>query len=457
MNRLSLIPIAGLLVASSHGQFIDPNTPLTKALADGLYDSIGSAPRSTYPVPPNWTGAPINFTLFESTAGHFTADLNPDSLRPADYHTYNVIYVDWQKGSDQNTGLSKLSPLRKLSVALNRPGNKWILCRPGLYDFRSSWAGVTPSGNVLMEPWDETGYVFSSSQMDNLAWQADGAIYSSATSAFAAQLIDESTRDAYGVGARLTRVASVEAVRVTPGSYYATSKRVWARLSNGRMPDGQVMAFARTANGKMGDGNLWARGVVFLGGANTFVAEATNPNSRYTFSDCFFKYASSGDGFNLSGPGNATFFRSGAIGNYGDGLEYKNGARFLEISSAGCGNGTAASFESNGSSASNNCQGVIIGGQYAANYGRNVNYLQNSQVMMFGSQLGGSLATGGNSVDLGCGKEREDTSAVWALGLFYTPGSQYCRAVSTTGTIWIRKHRDSRADLLGGRDRIKPI
>jgi len=453
--RKILLPLTILLASVAQAQY-DPNTVLTKAIADLLYEPKGISTRTTYTPPPNWTGFWGNFTVFETGSGAFTIDLNPVSLRPPNSHTYDIYYVDPINGSDQNSGTSRLSPLRKLSFAVSRPGNKWILCRPGVFDFRTCWGGVSSVGNVVIEPWDESGYVISSSQMDNLAWQSDDGIFTSVISTSAVQVIDEQFSDVYGVGSSLTKVTSIAAVRSTPGSFYTESKRVWVNRSNGAAPDGQLLLFASTQNGSVQSGKVWLRRCVFLGGSNTFSANLPE-DAELTFSDCWFKYATSGDGLTVSGPGKVSSLFCWALGNKDDGFEYKGGLRFLDVANVSAANGSLGAKESSGLAAVDSTTGIVVNGIYRGNYGPNVTATGNSSLLLFGSTIGQSRASGSSAVDLRIGQGASDASQGWALGISYDSASTYCRSVAPISTIWYRKHRDLRPDILGAQNRIRPI
>lgn len=452
----NLAVLAALVVASAANAQYDPNTVLTKAIADLLYEPKGMSTRTTYSVPPNWTGFWGDFTVFETASGSFTADLNPLTLRPADAHTYTIYYVDPISGSDQNSGASKLSPIRKLSTALTKPGNKWILCRPGTFDFRTSWGGAAAVGNVVLEPWDETGYVISSSQMDNLNWQPADGIFTSAASTTVVQAIDEQYSNLYGSGAKLTKVNSVSDVRSTPGSFYAESKRVWVHRANGSAPDGQLLIFAGTSNGRVQGGNVWIRRTVFLGGPGAFTANLTE-GSTLTFTDCWFKYGGTGDGLAVTGPGHVSSFFCWSIGNKDDGFDYRTGTKFLDIANVAASNGATGGSDSSGIAAYDTTTGVVINGIYRSNYGPNIQATLNSSIMIFGATIGQSNATGSSSVDLRIGQGSSDASQGWALGISYDSGSTYCRSVAPLSTIWYRKHRDVRPDILGAQNRIRPI
>ncbi|CAN1536541.1 hypothetical protein MCEMSE15_01592 [Fimbriimonadaceae bacterium] len=455
MKLQASLSLLALFAASAHAQY-DPNTVLTKAIADLLYEPKGVSTRTTYSAPANWPGSWGNFTVFETGSGSFTTDLNPLSLRPPDAHTYTVYYVDPIAGSDQNSGSTKQSALRKLSLAVSKPGNKWILCRPGVFDFRTCWGGVSSVGNVVIEPWDESGYVISSSQMDNLAWQPDSGIFTSVISTSAVQVIDEQSSDVYGVGSSLIKVTSVAAVRSTPGSFYSESKRVWVNRSNGAAPDGQLLLFASAQNGAMQNGQVWLRRCVFLGGSNTFTASLP-ADSELTFSDCWFKYATSGDGLAVSGPGKVNSLFCWSLGNRDDGFDYRGGLRFLDVANVSVANGTQGAKESSGLAAFDATTGIVVNGIYRSNFGPNVTATSNSSLLLFGSTIGQSRASGSSAVDLRIGQGASDASQGWALGISYDAGSTYCRSVAPISTIWYRKHRDLRPDILGAQNRIRPI
>lgn len=455
MMRKFIIFVAIVASASASAQY-DPNTVLTKAIADLLYEPKGVSTRTTYLAPPNWTGFWGDFKVFETGSGAFTTDLNPISLRPADAHNFMLYYVDPLNGSDQNPGTTKLSAFRKLSFALSQPGNKWILCRPGVFDFRTSWGGAAPVGNIVIEPWDETGYVISSSQMDNLSWQPDDGIFTSVTSTTTAQVVDEALSDLYGAGSKLVRVASVSAVRGTPGSFYAESKRVWVNRLNGAAPDGQLLLFAGTTNGVVQGGKIWLRKCIFLGGPNAFTATLTE-DSQLTFVECWFKYAASGDGLAVSGPGQVSSFFSWSVGNRDDGFDYRRGVKYMDVANVAVSNGISGGTENSGIAAFDATTGIVVNGIYRSNFGPNVTATGNSSLLLFGSTIGQSGATGSTSVDLRIGQGASDASQGWALGISYDSGSAFCRSVAPQSTIWYRKHRDVRPDILGAQNRIRPI
>ncbi|MDX2065184.1 MAG: hypothetical protein SFX74_05525 [Fimbriimonadaceae bacterium] len=448
---LNLLASAALLSVSYD---IDPSTPLTKAIADTLYDPLGTGVRYRVGIPHNWTGINPLFQIFESERGAYSTDLSPDSLRPNDYPSYRIIYVDPINGSDQNTGESRSRALRKLSVALGQPGNKWLLCRPTTFDFSTQWNGTVPTGNVIIEPWDESGFITCSTQMNNLNWVKDGGVYTSLASTSTAQLIDEKTRDEYGVGQRLMRASSIQQLRDTPGSYFSESKRVWVNLQDGRVPDSQVLAFTDQSNGRLSSGTTWLRRINFLGSTSPFSLTTSQPGTTLIATDCTFKYGRNNDGIVVDGPATATLIRCRAIGNFGDGIEFRNGARYLVIHAVSASNGVIQSNDNNGLSASGS-EGIVIGGRYARNLGRNLFILNNSRLLAYGPWIGDSAATGSDSIDVVVGKGSDDSQA-WIIGATYGTGSEYQRNAASTSIIWTRKHRGTRPDL-NIKDQVRPF
>jgi hypothetical protein len=454
------LTLAGIAVASSCVAQIGPDTVLTKAIADLLYEPKYSPIRTKYPVPGNWNGPSIDFDIYYHTNGVFSADLNPYTVRPADVDTYTVVYVDPINGSDQNSGTSKIRALRKLSVALALPGNKWILCRPGVFDFRTHWNGVTPTGNNVLEPWDETGYVVSTTEMPGLVWGAEGTIpnvYTAATSSAAWDIFDEFESDEYGVGKKLTKVNSVAAVGAQAGTFYASSKRVWVHLNDDRTPNEKLRTFAGTQNGASGNGSLWVRKFAFVGGGNAFNANNTQSGQQITFSDCLFWYGFSGDGLRVSGPANVHLFYCSAFGNFDDGFKITGGSRATINQCLSLVNGFGTGREYTGLTVSDQSSAVVIGGVYRRNKGPNISIEGNSKGILFGSTLGTSLGTTSTSVDLRIGTTSSDASIGWALNLTYEPGSTYCRSISVPSTLFFRQHRDSRPDITYSATALRPI
>jgi hypothetical protein len=448
--------ITSILAATVHLAVpdIDPNTPLTKAIADTLYDPLGAGVRYRVGLPHNWTGITPLFQVFESERGTYSTDLSPDTLRPSDYPNYRIIYVDPINGSDQNNGTSRTRALRKLSVALSQPGNKWLLCRPTTFDFSTQWNGTIPTGNVIIEPWDESGFITCSTQMNNLNWSEGNGVYTSVASTSTAQVIDEKLRDHYGVGQRLLRATSVQQMRETPGSFFSESKRVWVNLQDGRVPDSQVLAFTDQSNARLSGGTTWLRRINFLGSTSPFSVTTNQPSTTVVATDCTFKYGRNNDGIVVDGPANVTLIRSRAIGNFGDGIEFRNGVKYLLIHTVSAANGVVPTNDNNGLSTTGS-EGIVIGGRFAHNLGRNIFVLNASRLLAYGPWIGDSTATGSDSIDLVVGRGTDDSQA-WMVGATYGTGSQYQRNAATTSIIWTRKHSGTRPDL-NIRDQVRPF
>lgn len=432
---------------------------LTRQEADVRYDAIGGFDRWKFEIPQNWTGFRPTFGIFEHASGEFSSDFHPDSYRPAGYLDYPVYYVDWQNGKDTLSGLDRSRALRRISTALAKPGNKWILCRPGVYDLGSYAGGVEATGNVIIEPWDDSGYVVSSTEM-RLTWTASAGLYSALTPTLAATVVDETRSDKYGFGRRYKPVSTLAECAITPGSFYATSSAVTVNTLDGQVPNPNLLVMAGSNNGRYrANGTFFARRVVFRGGNTPFIAlGAAGSTQNVVMSECGFLYSAVGkDGCGMEQPGSSILHRCFAGGNYADGFDYKYGRQFMEIGCRGMGNGYSGTNTDNGSTAHYDCTGIQIGGCYIGNAGRNIHHIGNSRVMMLGPVVGESRGTGASSVDIAAGVDGTDATILWTIGCRYIGGSSFGRFVTDKSIIFSRKNRTDLPDISIAVNGIRPL
>jgi hypothetical protein len=433
---------------------------LTKSVADQLYSPRGRSDWMKYTVPPNWTYLNPPFPIYANPLGEFMADIHPEAMKPANYSSFPRFFVDPIAGADSNAGIRRDAPFRSLTRALSIPGNKWVLCRPTLYDFTTGWRGAMPTGDVLIEPWDDSGPVISSGQFINLSWtQIAPGTFRARCSTYPDNVIDETTKDQWGNGRRYQKLSSVTAVTNTPGSYFVEGKYITVHPLSNQYPDQNLTVYSAQANGRyMANGHLFVRNFEFRGGSKPFASIATQPGQRVMFADCTFRYSLEGqDGFCMEGPGLTVTLRCKATGNFNDGFDYIYDRQFMEVDNIGSGNGVSTTELDNGTTCHHGCHGIVVNGLYADNKGRNVHNVYDSKVLMIGSQLGFSRGAGAANADLVSGAEAEDDTEIWAIQLKFLGGSTYARSTNGTARIWSRRHDATAPDIEALTGSIRPI
>ncbi|MDX2065183.1 MAG: hypothetical protein SFX74_05520 [Fimbriimonadaceae bacterium] len=432
---------------------------LTRGDADLLYAVQDESEWQKFTVPPQWTYFSLPFPIFVNRHGRYMADVQSDALRPAGYQNYPQYFVDPIQGADSNPGTSRTRPFRSMSRALEIDGNKWVLCRPGLYPFTQSWRGATPEGNTVVEPWDDSGRIVSSGRMTHNAWTPGVShTYTHIGATFTNQVIDHKSRDQWGNGVRYRRMQTVAEVMATPGSFCVNGKSTTLRTFDGRVPDADILLLTGQQNGRFDDNaHLYVRGVDFEGGSRPFAALTDNNDAGQVivFDDCTFQYAiEHQDGLTSDGPGTTYLFQSHATGNAADGFDYKNGRRFVEVNCIGSGNGHDTVPEGepldNGSTAHVNCVGLTINGLYADNRGRNIHDVIDSRRMILGSQVGFSRGTILASADIAAGTGDSDRTFTFLIHLRYLGGSSYARQCALSSRMYSRGHLSAQADFQYG-------
>ncbi len=447
-----------LLAASGSGQ-----SPLTKAQADSLYPTRLTTQWMNFALPRNWPGFAPAFQIFENPEGKYFADLGESVLLPPGYDAYPVYYVDPQFGADSKSGSGKDRAFRTISKALSMPGNKRILCRPGVFDFLASWRGYGPTGNVVIMPWDESGPVISSAQISNINWSSVGnGVYTARCSTYPHEVVDETTLDSWGNGVRFRKMESRDDVFEVPGSFHVSGKQLTLRTRDGLSPTESLLVFCNQSNGRFdSNGTLFVKNFIFKGGFKPFQSTALVPGQTVAFVDCKFQYSlTDSDGFAMEGPGMSIALRCVATGNHSDGFDYRHGRQFVEVDCAGVSNGLGNLYLDNGTTAHFGSVGITVGGLYTQNKGRNIHDVFDSKRLLLGATVGQSRGIEASNADICSGASTTgtpDRSEIWALGIRYLHGSPIARSTSSASKIWYRNHVSDAMDLTETLGTIRPI
>ena len=457
----SLVYLVTALILSSQSE---AQVPLTKSQADALYPQRLSSHWMRFVTPQNWPGFSPGFKIYENPAGEFFADLNESTLLPPNYDSYSVYYVDPVLGADSKDGSRTDRAFRSISKALSMPGNKRILCKPGVFDYLTGWKGYSPVGNVVVEPWDESGRVIVSTHIPNIIWNPLGnGVYSARCSTYPQDVFDDEVVDSWGNGVRFQKKSNSMDVASTPGSFFVSGKDITLKTLDGEAPDSDLLVFTNQSSGRYDTiGTLFIRNFTFRGGFKPFQCTTLVPGQLVTFVDCRFQYSTTdSDGFAMEGPGRTIAIRCTATGNYGDGFDYRHGREFVEINCSGVRNGVGLSYLDNGTTGHFGSIGITVGGVYTHNKGRNIHDVFDSKRLLLGTTIGHSMGIGATMTDLCSGASSNSSSLdyteIWALGIKYLQGSDFSRATASMGKIWYRNHRSSAADSTENAGTIRPI
>jgi hypothetical protein len=318
-----------------------------------------------------------------------------DSRLVATTNTYYVATAA-DGGNDLNTGTSPASPFRSVWKAINTAGvtasTIWI--KAGTYYFENSWNVVSCGFNCNLRGYG--GRVRLTTQPASVSWSSAGSgAYQTTFASAPYGVLDESQRDAWGIGTWLTQRASVAEVQAL-GGWYWTATTLTAKTFDGRAPDGSVWALP-SGSGKwsmrvVSGVNFYMEDIELIGGYRADIVSA----GQFTASRCGFGY-SEFMAFNGVACTEAQLFDCVAIGAKGagggaDGLAYQaTWAKSLEVNCLAVSNGWDGADINNGSTAHGG-KVIRLGGLYANNQGPNVADVVSSKSLTVGARIYASRA-----------------------------------------------------------------
>lgn len=340
--------------------------------------------------------------MLSGSRSGYTPILDPASRLVSTSQTFYVATT----GNDLNTGTSEGQAFRNVGKAINQAGATatTIMVKAGRYDYEAAVSGLSVAFNINLIGYG--GRVVLTTQPNTVSWSDAGSgAWSTAYATTPYGVVDESNRDAYGVGTWLTAQASVGAVQAS-GGWFWSAGTLTIKTFDARTPDASIIAplssssrwSFRILTGVSG----YLSGIDFLGGYRCDV----NNVAQFTTVDCTFAYAEY-IGIEVVTATETQLWRPRVIGTYGtggaggDGISYQaaTAGNGLEVDAYACSNGWDGVGISNGSS-THGSRVIRCGGYYLSNQGPNIADVLNvagAKSLTLGATIGASRGSAGTS------------------------------------------------------------
>ena len=329
-----------------------------------------------------WKNNPLSGKIFTDGKGNFEViDFDIRQYIPSG----KTYYVDKEKGSSENTGLTIDSPLGTLAQAYNKPDCAVIRVAEGKYNRAEGLhsAGQIKKDLAIIALEGHEVELHAGNPM--VEWQlvsGHTGVYSSYRGGGLPYIVDTTETNEYGAYKKLTKVNTVEDVENTPASYAHIGTTVYTRLHDSRKPDNEtvwVMTDANTIE-TIGEVTLYLEGITVYGGSNpvNVMNEATGLRPRVYGKDCDFFYSGSEyrDAVQLQGVYLSIFenCRAGLALKDGFNYHWRNGIAPLsiEINCQGFDNGNDSDDNDQGSTTHDGGSIIRINGAYFRNSGANI-------------------------------------------------------------------------------------
>ncbi len=369
-------------------------------------DRGGFLRRATPEVLPSALGWSPSWGIYrDPRSQRYRVGLDPASRLVSTTNTY-YIAKPADGGSDLNTGTTIGSPFASVWKAINAAGvtASTIYIKAGRYDYENAVSGLNVGFGCNLIGYG--GRVVLTTQPNTVSWSDAGSGAWSTTYATTPYgVVDESNRDAYGVGTWLTAQASVAAVQ-SSGGWFWSAGTLTIKTFDARTPDSSIVAplssSSRWSFRAVSSVNVYMSGIDFLGGYRC----AAHAVGQFTAVDCTFGYAEY-IGWEVVTATETQLWRCKAIGTYGtggaggDGIGYQaaSAGNGLEVDCDALSNGWDGVGISNGSS-THGSRVIRCGGRYMSNQGPNLADVLNVAAGLsvnLGCMVGASRGTAGTS------------------------------------------------------------
>ena len=335
-----------------------------------------------YPNEFRWKNNPLSEKIFTDGKGNFEViDFDIRQYIPSG-QTY---YVDKERGSSKNTGLTIDSPLQTLSQAYNKSDCNVIMVAQGKYNRGEGLFNAYQIKKDLAIIALEGHEVELHAGHPMAEWQLEAeytGVYSSSRGGSLPYIVDTTEKNEYGAYKKLTKVNTIEEVENTPASYAHIGSTVYVRTHDDRKPNNETLWVMTEFNtiGTLGGSTLYLEGLTVYGGesAVSVMNESTGLRPRIYGKDCDFFYsgAEDRDAVQLQGAYLSIFenCRAGLALKDGFNYHWRNNIAPLsiEINCQGFDNGNDSDDNDQGSTTHDGGSIIRINGAYFRNSGANI-------------------------------------------------------------------------------------
>lgn len=362
-------------------------------LGNGLLPHIGVSGLTIVPVPTGFAFEPsIEIRRSGNAISVGNYDVAADDRVPSGGVTY---YVNPTTGSDSNSGLTDLLPLKNIHTAFGKADVSDIVLAPDVYDrVNGGWKGLYNAKSIAVRS-DGTGAVYVGTMQRFSSWTQDPThtnCYSVSRSA-TVRVLDSTQVDANGDVLELSTAASLADCNTTANSRFISGSTVYVNV--GRVPSTEIWVVVGEGNCRSrGDIIVYLEGITFVGGSDGAVFienSAAGQSSVLLMKDCNTLYSQT-NGVTVKGA-DSVFQNCTAVQNDADGFNYHAfntvECHAVEVACTGRHNGTRDGVDGNDQGSSIHESGAIvrINGSYHNNGGGNTADIDTSETWMLGCEL----------------------------------------------------------------------
>lgn len=396
----------------SSKQILDDNAYTSTLAVKKLIKNSPTLKKVKYPTDLNFRP----FNIYEANEKYIVSK-KPKDLVKDKISKMKPYYVNYQSGSNSNSGLTEATPFKTIAVAY-AAGARLIYLTGGIHKI-DSWsllnsAYTNTDDLFIIGIGKEPTIICSAPAITPTITLQSGTTYQ-ATDANIRMVVDMKYLNEYGFPLRLTELFSISEVNSTLGSYYydTVSSVLYFNLTDGRIPDNDILILTRLRNAeyRANAGYHYIENITFMGGGSTTgthgVVSQQNVNSSliHLAEKCNFIYGQALNYTSNGGEGTRNLYNKVnwfhnciAYNNARDGFNYlaDQGNRIYSVE-VNC-----HSFENDWRQGANNSNGssshgpgntIRVGSKYYRNSGPNVADVDGNIVLNVGCTLGESTAS----------------------------------------------------------------
>ncbi len=351
----------------------------------------------TLMIPPSMalTGL-IDYNIIKTNNLTWSTDYNWETVKNS--ITGTEVWINPVTGNNANSGTA-LSPKKSIAWVLEFSSANIIhldVSDGAFFYYPEAFNGIDINRDIKMDVVNGSFAWITTSDMPNIAWSPNGSfsnvyngVYSGPAAIEVSVAFDLNNKDVNGVPIRLTPVASIALVDVTPSSVFAdnATNTFYVNLFDGRAPDDSVFTcFEKNAVESFAEHQIYFENLRFMGGGSSgrsiwhFDNNASANQRNIVAVNCWIIGAGTSDG--------TAFFEDSKVRlkdcisayHYADGFDYDNdNTDALEFNCIGWYNGYTGTNADNGSTAHGTSIAVRVNGTYDFNAGRNCHDIEYAQ------------------------------------------------------------------------------
>jgi len=225
----------------------------------------------------------------EQSGNNYRIDPTFDIQERANITVTKTYYVDSVAGSDSNSGLTELLPLKTLT-AVNAKGDydRIFIKRGSIFQKNERVRQFTRNCEFIAYSTGNKPKITGRVNNQIGAYSPTDSYYSASASDFVAQVVDEANLDVNGNPTSYTQQASIADVNANAGSFFWSSSVIYIRTIDDRAPDADIVCSDSTS-ALVNTNNLtqYWENIEFERSAQFKTADNTGVNKQY-FKNCNF-------------------------------------------------------------------------------------------------------------------------------------------------------------------------